>query len=42
MCVGNGNVAIDVARILLRPIDELKTTDITEAALAALASSKVR
>ncbi|XP_041942725.1 NADPH:adrenodoxin oxidoreductase, mitochondrial [Alosa sapidissima] len=40
--LGQGNVALDVARILLAPLDMLKKTDITQAALDALASSKVR
>ena len=40
--VGVGNVALDVARILLSPLDELRKTDITEAALEKLAASKVR
>ncbi|XP_017772590.1 PREDICTED: NADPH:adrenodoxin oxidoreductase, mitochondrial [Nicrophorus vespilloides] len=39
---GQGNVAIDIARILLTPIDILKKTDITEVALNHLASSKVK
>ncbi|KAG6447609.1 hypothetical protein O3G_MSEX005065 [Manduca sexta] len=40
--LGQGNVALDVARILFTPIDELKKTDITEHALQALAESKVK
>jgi len=40
--IGQGNVAIDVARILCKTVDELKHTDITEASLAALAESRVR
>lgn len=40
--LGQGNVAVDAARMLLSPIDELKKTDITEHALARLASSKVK
>ncbi len=40
--VGLGNVALDVARILLTPVDILKKTDITERALAALAESRVK
>ncbi|MBM4062036.1 MAG: NADP oxidoreductase [Planctomycetes bacterium] len=40
--VGNGNVAIDVARILLADPDELAKTDIAEHALAALRESRVR
>ena len=40
--VGLGNVALDVARILLTPIDFLRKTDITERALAAISESKVK
>ncbi|HEX3851813.1 MAG TPA: FAD-dependent oxidoreductase [Polyangiaceae bacterium] len=40
--VGMGNVAMDVARILLRSPDELAETDITHAALRALRQSAVR
>jgi ferredoxin/flavodoxin---NADP+ reductase len=40
--VGNGNVALDVARVLLLGADELATTDIAEHALQALAHSKIR
>lgn len=40
--VGQGNVALDVARILLSPIDVLAKTDITEYALEALSKSKIR
>lgn len=39
--VGQGNVAIDVSRILLSPIDALAKTDITHSALQALSESKV-
>lgn len=39
--VGQGNVAVDVARILLAPIDALQRTDITAAALDALRASTV-
>lgn len=39
--VGVGNVAMDVARILAKTVDELKETDIADHALAALAESKV-
>ncbi|EDW02330.1 GH21932 [Drosophila grimshawi] len=39
--VGQGNVAVDVARMLLSPLDSLKLTDTTDYALEALASSKV-
>lgn len=40
--VGQGNVAADVCRMLLRPIDELKYTDIAAHALEELSRSKVR
>jgi len=40
--IGQGNVAIDVARILCKTVDELKHTDIAQHALDALAQSKVR
>jgi ferredoxin--NADP+ reductase len=39
--VGNGNVAVDVARILTRSVDELARTDIAEHALEALRHSRV-
>ncbi|XP_024140018.1 NADPH:adrenodoxin oxidoreductase, mitochondrial [Oryzias melastigma] len=42
MVLGQGNVALDVARILLSPLDFLKKTDITQPALEALAASRVR
>jgi ferredoxin--NADP+ reductase len=40
--IGQGNVAMDVARILSKTVDELKTTDIAQYALDALAESRVR
>ena len=40
--VGLGNVAMDVARILLKPISELQKTDITQYSLDHLAKSKVK
>ncbi|XP_054625142.1 NADPH:adrenodoxin oxidoreductase, mitochondrial isoform X2 [Dunckerocampus dactyliophorus] len=40
--LGQGNVALDVARILLSPADILKKTDITQPALEALMESQVR
>ncbi|HVH67367.1 MAG TPA: FAD-dependent oxidoreductase [Gemmatimonadales bacterium] len=40
--IGQGNVAIDVARILAKTVDELKHTDIAEHALACLAASRIR
>ncbi|MBM3973463.1 MAG: NADP oxidoreductase [Planctomycetes bacterium] len=40
--VGNGNVALDVARLLLSTPERLQATDVVPSALAALASSRVR
>lgn len=40
--VGNGNVAMDVARILLASPDELQKTDIADHAVEALRTSRVR
>lgn len=40
--IGQGNVAVDVARILCKTVDELANTDITARALEVLAQSKVR
>ena len=40
--VGNGNVAVDVARILMRTRAELEQTDIAAHALSALCESQVR
>ncbi|KAI8065333.1 uncharacterized protein B0P05DRAFT_605417 [Gilbertella persicaria] len=40
--VGQGNVALDIARILLTPVDELRKTDMTEYALEALSKSKIK
>jgi ferredoxin--NADP+ reductase len=42
MVVGNGNVAMDLARILLVPVEDLHRTDIAEHALQALATSNIR
>jgi ferredoxin--NADP+ reductase len=42
LVVGHGNVAADVARILLQPPDDLRRTDIAAHALEVLAESKVR
>ncbi|KAK8478676.1 hypothetical protein V6N12_020261 [Hibiscus sabdariffa] len=39
---GEGNVALDVARILLRPTSELATTDIASHALTALEQNSIR
>ena len=40
--VGQGNVALDVARILLTDVDALRKTDMTDYALSALASSRIK
>ncbi len=40
--VGNGNVAMDVARILCKTPEELKNTDINQNALDVLAESKIK
>lgn len=40
--IGQGNVAIDCARILCKTVDELKKTDIASHALEALSKSQVR
>ncbi|KAF2004573.1 FAD/NAD(P)-binding domain-containing protein [Amniculicola lignicola CBS 123094] len=40
--IGQGNVALDVARILLTPVDKLRHTDITEQALETLSRSRVK
>lgn len=41
LVVGNGNVALDVARILLSDVGQLSRTDIADHALAALAKSRI-
>ncbi len=40
--IGNGNVALDVARVLIKGAEGLGHTDISSRAMAALARSKVR
>ncbi|KPM35565.1 NADPH:adrenodoxin oxidoreductase, mitochondrial [Neonectria ditissima] len=40
--IGQGNVALDVARMLLEDVDVLRKTDITEHALAKLADSRIK
>src|SRR6202042_2273365 len=40
--IGVGNVAVDVARILAKNVDELRPTDIPDRGLDVLAHSKVR
>lgn len=39
--IGQGNVAVDVCRILAKSVDELKHTDIAKHALEALAESQI-
>ncbi|OZJ02810.1 hypothetical protein BZG36_04272 [Bifiguratus adelaidae] len=40
--IGQGNVALDIGRILLSPVDMLRKTDITEYALEALSKSRIK
>lgn len=40
--IGLGNVALDVARVLLTPLDILKKTDITEESLEMLSKSTIK
>ncbi len=40
--IGNGNVALDAARILAKNVDELRDTDIAQHALDALATSAIK
>ncbi|PSK37344.1 hypothetical protein B9Z65_2086 [Elsinoe australis] len=40
--IGQGNVAMDVARILLSPLSRLRETDITEEAIEVLSRSRVK
>lgn len=40
--IGQGNVAMDVGRILLKSVDELRETDLPEYALAELSRSRVK
>ena len=40
--VGNGNVALDCARLLTKSVDELAKHDVTDYALAALSKSAVK
>ncbi|KAK5118781.1 hypothetical protein LTR85_007987 [Meristemomyces frigidus] len=40
--IGQGNVALDVTRILLAPLEELGRTDISEQAVEVLSKSKVK
>lgn len=40
--IGNGNVALDIARVLLKSADELADSDIADHARAALATSRIR
>ncbi|GAA5892595.1 hypothetical protein JCM6882_005655 [Rhodosporidiobolus microsporus] len=40
--VGQGNVALDVARMLLKPVDDLREFDVPDYALAELSRSRVK
>jgi adrenodoxin-NADP+ reductase len=40
--IGQGNVALDVARFLLSPMDHLKETDVSDYALETLSKSRIR
>ena len=40
--IGQGNVALDVARTLLSDVDSLRKTDMTEYALDVLSKSRVK
>jgi ferredoxin--NADP+ reductase len=40
--VGVGNVGLDVARTLMKPIEDLRKTDISDLALRALSRSRIR
>ncbi|XP_053552612.1 NADPH:adrenodoxin oxidoreductase, mitochondrial [Bombina bombina] len=40
--LGQGNVALDIARILLSPLELLRKTDVTQVALDALTQSRIR
>ena len=40
--IGNGNVAVDIARILAKDVDELKSTDIADHAVKALSQSNIK
>jgi len=40
--IGQGNVALDVARTLLSGVDSLRKTDMTDYALATLSRSRIR
>jgi ferredoxin--NADP+ reductase len=42
LVVGNGNVAMDVTRMLALSVDELRQTDVADHAIEALAASSVR
>ena len=42
MIVGQGNVALDVARILLSDVDTLRSTDIADYAVEALSKSRIK
>jgi len=40
--VGHGNVATDLCRILMKPVEEIGTTEISDRAVEALSTSRIR
>jgi ferredoxin--NADP+ reductase len=40
--IGNGNVAADVVRVLARPVDDFRRTDMSEHAIEALSRSRIK
>ncbi|KAI2635256.1 hypothetical protein GGS21DRAFT_539286 [Xylaria nigripes] len=42
LIIGNGNVALDVARMLLVDVDVLRKSDITESAIETLSKSRIK
>ncbi len=40
--IGQGNVALDVARVLVQKVDELRKTDISSHALDTLSRSRIK
>lgn len=41
LVIGMGNVALDIARLLLRPVDDLRSTDISPVALEAISTASL-
>ena len=42
MVIGQGNVSLDITRILLSDVDALRKTDLSEKALEVFSRSKIR